>query len=81
MSNQSHIFQDVPVGANRFSELAIGKKGVSLKKKEFVKVLPNYIQNNGVKSFNITGTDSGAANFSGGENADLLLEELKAVQG
>lgn len=68
--------EDVPVGAKRFTEIAVGSRGVSYRKKEFIKVTPSYIQNAGVRSFSLSGGTGDAARFTGGETAEALMPEL-----
>ncbi|XXG80170.1 hypothetical protein AAC387_Pa09g1100 [Persea americana] len=38
---------DAPSGATRFSNLVSGSAGISYRRKEFVKIMPNYIQHGG----------------------------------
>ena len=68
--------ENVPIGAQRFSQIAIGNKGISYRKKEFVKVTPSFIQNAGLRSFSLSGENRDSALFVGGENAESLLPEL-----
>ena len=68
--------ENVPIGAQRFSQIAIGSKGISYRKKEFFKVTPSFIQNAGLRSFSLSGENRDSARFIGGENAESLLPEL-----
>ncbi|CAM6086486.1 unnamed protein product [Calypogeia fissa] len=68
--------KDVPIGAQRFAELAVGKRGIGYRRKEFGKVTPTYIQNNGVRSFSLSGGDKDAANITGGSNNEEMAEEM-----
>lgn len=70
----------VPLGSQRFAELATGKRGISYRRKEFCKIMNNYIQNVGVRSFSLTGGVEDAAKFSGGDNADLLVDEMVRLE-
>jgi peptidyl-prolyl cis-trans isomerase B (cyclophilin B) len=66
----------VPVGAQRFSELAAGKRGIGYRRKEFYKIAKNYVQNVGVRGFSLTGGTEDAAKFTGGDTADALVDEM-----
>lgn len=44
---------DVPTGVARFSKLISGTAGVSYRRKEFTKIMPNYIQHGGVRSYGV----------------------------
>lgn len=69
--------EDVPIGAKRFAEIAVGNRGISYRKKEFTKITSSYIQNAGVRNFSISGGIADAANFTGGETAEALIPELE----
>eukprot|EP00250_Pteridium_aquilinum_P016125 c22956_g1_i1 orf=61-1110(+) len=71
--------EDVPVGAKRFAEIAVGSRGVSYRKKEFDKITPAYIQNAGVRNFSLSGGLGDAAQFTGGETAEALVPELEGL--
>lgn len=63
----------VPTGAARFSELVSGAAGVSYRRKEFVKIMPNYVQHGGLRSY---GADAELARKTGRALAvDRLVEE------
>lgn len=63
----------VPTGAARFSELVSGAAGVSYCRKEFVKIMPNYVQHGGLRSY---GADAELARKTGRALAvDRLVEE------
>lgn len=64
---------DVPAGVDRFSKIVSGAAGVSYRRKEFVKILPNYVQHGGLRSY---GVDAEMARGTGGDlAADSLVEE------
>lgn len=44
---------DIPYGVDRFTRLVNGRGGVSYRKKEFVKIMPNYVQHGGVRSYSV----------------------------
>eukprot|EP00249_Psilotum_nudum_P009626 c22051_g1_i1 orf=111-995(+) len=71
--------EDVPLGAKRFYEIAVGNKGVSYRKKEFYKITSSFIQNAGLRSFSLSGGMADAAKFTGGETADLLIPEMEQL--
>ncbi|XP_057517410.1 peptidyl-prolyl cis-trans isomerase CYP26-2, chloroplastic [Amaranthus tricolor] len=54
--------EKVPVGAARFSDLVSGKAGITYRRKEFVKIMPNYVQHGGIRSY---GVDAELANRTG----------------
>ncbi|KAK4395787.1 Peptidyl-prolyl cis-trans isomerase CYP26-2, chloroplastic [Sesamum angolense] len=63
----------VPAGAARFGEIVSGAGGVSYRRKEFVKIMPNYVQHAGLRSY---GADAELARKTGRELAvDRLVEE------
>ncbi|WCJ22015.1 Cyclophilin-like peptidyl-prolyl cis-trans isomerase family protein [Euphorbia peplus] len=59
-----------PVAAARFSNLVSGAAGVSYRRKDFIKILPNYVQHGGVRSF---GVDAELAQKTG---SNLAVERL-----
>ncbi|KAJ8631123.1 hypothetical protein MRB53_024446 [Persea americana] len=64
---------DAPSGTTRFSNLVSGSAGISYRRKEFVKIMPNYIQHGGVRSY---GVDAELAQRAGRDlMADSLIEE------
>ncbi|KAJ4794257.1 Peptidyl-prolyl cis-trans isomerase [Rhynchospora pubera] len=59
----------VPLGSSRFAGLVSGATGISYRRKEFIKIVPNYVQHAGVRSYGIdvelaqrTGSDLSASN-------------------
>lgn len=68
---------DTPAGAARFSGLVTGATGISYRRKEFVKIMPNYVQHGGVRSY---GVDAELARRTGSNLAaeSLLAEWEKA---
>ncbi|KAL3529290.1 hypothetical protein ACH5RR_008612 [Cinchona calisaya] len=63
----------VPFGAARFSGLVSGAAGISYRRKEFVKITPNYVQHSGVRSY---GVDAELARKAGSNlAADRLMDE------
>lgn len=70
----------VPVGAQRFAELAAGQRGIGYRRKEFYKIAKNYIQNVGVRAFSLTGGAEDAAKFTGGDTADALVDEMEQLE-
>lgn len=62
--------EDVPAGAARFSDLVRGAAGVSYRRKEFIKITPNYVQHGGVRSY---GVDAELAQRTG---SNLAAESL-----
>ncbi|CAA2980545.1 peptidyl-prolyl cis-trans isomerase CYP26-2, chloroplastic [Olea europaea subsp. europaea] len=63
----------VPFGAKRFSELVSGAAGVSYRRKEFLKIMPNYVQHGGLRSY---GVDAELARKTGSNVAvDTLVNE------
>lgn len=64
---------DAPAGAQRFGNLVSGASGISYTRKEFIKIMPNYVQHGGVRSY---GVDAEFASKNGGNLAtDKLVEE------
>ncbi|KAK6921100.1 Cyclophilin-type peptidyl-prolyl cis-trans isomerase domain [Dillenia turbinata] len=65
--------ENVRFGANRFSNLVTGKAGISYRRKEFIKIMPNYVQHGGVRSY---GVDAELAAKTGSNlAAETLLKE------
>ncbi|KAJ0047598.1 hypothetical protein Pint_16391 [Pistacia integerrima] len=65
--------ETAPAGAARFSSLVSGTAGISYRRKEFVKIMPNYVQHGGVRSY---GVDAELAQKTGSNLAiDNLIEE------
>ncbi|KAL6011021.1 hypothetical protein ACLOJK_001465 [Asimina triloba] len=66
--------ENAPAGAARFSGLVSGAAGISYRRKEFVKIVPNYIQHGGVRSY---GVDAELAARRAGNNlaVDSLVGE------
>ncbi|MED6192260.1 hypothetical protein PIB30_008465 [Stylosanthes scabra] len=64
---------NVPIGVNRFSKIVSGAAGISYRRKEFVKIMPNYVQHGGLRSY---GVDAEIAKETGsGLAADTLVGE------
>lgn len=62
-----------PVGSSRFSNLVSGAAGVSYRRKEFVRIMPNYVQHGGLRSY---GVDAELAKSTGRTMAiDNLVDE------
>lgn len=61
---------DVPVGVDRFSKIVSGAAGISYRRKEFVKIMPNYVQHGGLRSY---GVDAELAKRTG---SNLVTESL-----
>ncbi|CAJ1944330.1 unnamed protein product [Sphenostylis stenocarpa] len=58
---------EVPSGVDRFSKVVSGAAGISYRRKEFVKIMPNYVQHGGLRSYGVdaefamrTGSNLGA---------------------
>lgn len=69
-----------PIGASRFASLVSGTAGISYRRKDFVKIMPNYLQHAGVRSY---GVDAELAARTGNstEAAETLLAEWQAMAG
>ncbi|QCD80743.1 peptidyl-prolyl cis-trans isomerase CYP26-2, chloroplastic [Vigna unguiculata] len=64
---------EVPAGVDRFSKIVSGAAGISYRRKEFVKIMPNYVQHGGLRSY---GVDSEFASRTGSNlGADSLVQE------
>ena len=71
MNNYHQLYgDDAPAGAARFSKLVSGAAGISYRRKEFIKIMPNYVQHGGVRSY---GVDVELAKSTG---SDLAAESL-----
>ncbi|KZV56502.1 peptidyl-prolyl cis-trans isomerase cyclophilin-type family protein [Dorcoceras hygrometricum] len=72
--------EDVPSGSSRFSDLVSGAGGVSYRRKEFVKIMPNYVQHGGLRYY---GGDADIARKTGTKLSvlDGLLAELDKQNG
>lgn len=67
--------QTAPVGAATFSDLVSGRAGITYRKKEFVKIMPNYVQHGGIRSY---GVDAELASRTGRSfKNDKLVNELE----
>ncbi|XP_019189752.1 PREDICTED: peptidyl-prolyl cis-trans isomerase CYP26-2, chloroplastic [Ipomoea nil] len=63
----------VPGGTARFSNLVSGRAGISYRRKEFVKIMPSYVQHGGVRSY---GVDAELASRRGSNmTVDSLVAE------
>lgn len=62
--------ETAPAGAARFGSLVSGAAGISYRRKEFIKIMPNYVQHGGVRSF---GVDAELAQKTG---SNLAVESL-----
>lgn len=66
---------NAPIATARFSDIISGAAGISYRRKEFAKIMPNYIQHGGVRSF---GVDAELAKKTGSSLAtDKLIAELE----
>ncbi|KAG6625243.1 hypothetical protein CIPAW_16G083100 [Carya illinoinensis] len=64
---------NAPAGAARFSNLVSGAAGITYRRKEFVRIMPNYVQHGGVRSY---GVDAELANRTGSElSGGSLVDE------
>ncbi|KAJ0989104.1 hypothetical protein J5N97_007460 [Dioscorea zingiberensis] len=73
------LYKDTaPLGSSRFISLLTGAAGISYRRKEFVKIMPNYVQHGGVRSY---GVDAELARRSGSsvEAAEGLVAEWEAA--
>lgn len=62
-----------PFGTSTFSDLVSGAAGISYRRKEFIKIMPNYVQHGGVRSY---GVDADLARNAGKNLAsDRLMDE------
>ncbi|KAG8379379.1 hypothetical protein BUALT_Bualt07G0082500 [Buddleja alternifolia] len=68
-----------PSGAARFADLVSGRAGVSYRRKEFVKIMPDYVQHGGLRSY---GVDAELAKKTGSNMAlDNLVAEWERQNG
>lgn len=68
---------DAPNGTARFASLVSGRAGISYRRKEFVKIMPNYVQHGGVRSY---GVDAELAKRTGSNlEAENLVDEWERV--
>ncbi|KAI7986211.1 hypothetical protein LOK49_LG14G00299 [Camellia lanceoleosa] len=68
-----------PVGTARFSDIISGAAGISYRRKEFIKITPNYVQHGGLRSY---GVDAELAKTTGsGLAIDRLRSEWERVNG
>ncbi|KAK9105606.1 hypothetical protein Scep_022450 [Stephania cephalantha] len=73
---------EAPSGASRFTNLISGKPGVSYRRKEFIKIMPNYIQHGGVRSYGETGVDELVLELErSGENASGSTKNIAGSVG
>ncbi|KAK4252591.1 hypothetical protein QN277_014570 [Acacia crassicarpa] len=64
---------DVPIGVDRFSKIVSGAAGISYRRKEFIKIMPNYVQHGGLRSY---GVDEELAKRTGSNlGTESLVEE------
>ncbi|XP_030493316.2 peptidyl-prolyl cis-trans isomerase CYP26-2, chloroplastic [Cannabis sativa] len=69
---------DTPLGATRLANLVSGSAGISYRRKEFVKIMPGYVQHGGVRSY---GVDAEMASRTGSNlEAQNLLEEWERAK-
>ncbi|KAF5758332.1 putative peptidylprolyl isomerase [Helianthus annuus] len=70
---------NAPNGTTKFSDFVSGAAGISYRRKEFVKITPNYIQHGGVRSY---GVDAELAAQTGRNFAvENLVAELERENG
>ncbi|KAH7853135.1 hypothetical protein Vadar_033826 [Vaccinium darrowii] len=68
-----------PAGVAKFSDFLSGAAGISYRRKEFVKIMPNYVQHGGLRSY---GVDAELAKTTGGNSAiERLRDEWERVNG
>ncbi|KAL8134846.1 peptidyl-prolyl cis-trans isomerase CYP26-2, chloroplastic [Apium graveolens] len=66
---------NAPITTGRFSKIISGAAGISYRRKEFVKILPNYVQHGGIRSY---GVDAELAQKTGSSlSNDRLIAELE----
>ncbi|KAL2935513.1 Peptidyl-prolyl cis-trans isomerase CYP26-2 chloroplastic [Bienertia sinuspersici] len=69
--------ENAPVGAARFSDLVSGKAGITFRRKEFVKIMPNYVQHGGIRSY---GVDAELASRTGSNfGNESLIDEWERM--
>lgn len=69
---------DVPAGTARFSSIVSGKAGISYRRKEFVKIMPGYVQHGGIRSY---GVDAERATAAAGSLQNLIEEWERGRRG
>ncbi|KAJ0229446.1 Peptidyl-prolyl cis-trans isomerase CYP26-2 [Hirschfeldia incana] len=69
---------DVPAGTARFSSIVSGKAGISYRRKEFVKIMPGYVQHGGIRSY---GADADRATAAAGSLQNLVEEWERGRRG
>src|SRR5690606_24300112 len=69
---------DVPAGTARFSSIVSGKAGISYRRKEFVKIMPGYVQHGGIRSY---GADAERATAAAGSMQNLVEEWERERRG
>ncbi|KAG2313268.1 hypothetical protein Bca52824_024825 [Brassica carinata] len=62
---------DAPAGTARFCSIVSGKAGISYRRKEFVKIMPGYVQHGGIRSY---GADAERATAAAGSLQNLVEE-------
>lgn len=69
---------DAPVGVATFSDLVSGAAGISYRRKEFVKIMPSYVQHGGVRSY---GVDAEMAKRTGSTSTiENLVQEWERIE-
>ncbi|VVA95224.1 unnamed protein product [Arabis nemorensis] len=69
---------DVPAGTARFGSFVSGKAGISYRRKEFVKIMPGYVQHGGIRSY---GVDAERATAASGTLQNLIEEWERGKRG
>uniref|UniRef100_A0A1J3EJQ5 Peptidyl-prolyl cis-trans isomerase CYP26-2, chloroplastic n=1 Tax=Noccaea caerulescens TaxID=107243 RepID=A0A1J3EJQ5_NOCCA len=69
---------DVPAGTARFISIVSGKAGISYRRKEFVKIMPGYVQHGGIRSY---GADAERATAAAGSLQNLIEEWESGKRG
>ncbi|KAG7590060.1 Cyclophilin-type peptidyl-prolyl cis-trans isomerase domain [Arabidopsis suecica] len=69
---------DVPAGTARFSSIVSGKAGISYRRKDFVKIMPGYVQHGGIRSY---GVDAERATAAVGTLQNLIEEWERGKRG
>ncbi|KAL9326300.1 hypothetical protein ACSQ67_006945 [Phaseolus vulgaris] len=64
---------EVPAGVDRFSKVVSGAAGISYRRKEFVKIMPNYVQHGGLRSYGVDAEFSSRTGSNLGANS--LVQE------
>lgn len=68
----------MPAGTARFSSIVSGKAGISYRRKEFVKIMPGYVQHGGIRSY---GADAERATAAAGSLQNLVEEWERGRRG